>query len=534
MNVVFRADSSASIGAGHVSRCLALAIELAKQGDRCVFACRPAVGDLISFIRGVGFDVVELPDATASPEAEALAISLRATNIEHVDWLVVDHYGLDHAFESACRTFAQKIAVIDDLASRRHDCDILLDQNMGTDSADYAGLVLGSATVLAGPRFALLRGQFGEATAHSRWRDGSVSRVLVCFGGSDPTNETEKVLVALVMLGDIGIAVDVVLPEVAPYRDAVATRAAKMSGVTLHGRVEDMAALMSAADLMIGAGGVTLLERAAVGLPSISLRTADNQTRAACAAATLGTTRDLGPSGDVTPGAIAAALGDLLGDAGVVRDMAVSARAAAGPEPGSGPRVLSGLMHCISSPGAQSRLRPLRADDRPRLRMWRNSDRVRLAMSSQHLVAADEHDEWFDRALAEGPGRRFVYECGGVPLGFVTFSDVLEHERACTWGFYMGEPWAPRGSGGRLGMLALDTAFTELGLDEVRAEVLSGNASSLAFHARMGFRETGAITGSSPDDATVMTWRTFALTKAEWAVVRGALVETYFGAGGAS
>jgi UDP-2,4-diacetamido-2,4,6-trideoxy-beta-L-altropyranose hydrolase/UDP-4-amino-4,6-dideoxy-N-acetyl-beta-L-altrosamine N-acetyltransferase len=536
MNVAFRADSSADIGSGHVARCLALATALANGGDECVFVCRPAPGDSIALIEAARFTVARMPATPPVPlgaeaeadDARATRDALQAAGVERVDWLVVDHYGLGAVFETASRAVAGRIIAVDDLASRLHDCDLLVDHNLGASAEDYAALVPAGATVLAGPRFALLREQFADAAAQARDRGGSVGRLLVCFGGTDPGNETGKALTALAQLADKGIAIDVVLPDSAPHRAEVAGIAAAMPNVLLHGHVEDMASLMNSADLMLGAGGVTLLERAAVGLPSVSVRIAENQARGTRAAAEAGAALDLGPAENVTAELIAVVLRELLGDHMAVVRMAHAARAVAGAEPGSGPPIVAGMMRCLASPSDHSRLRPLREDDSARLLGWRNTDRVRFAMSNQHIVTAAEHATWFANAFADPKRRRFVYECGGVPMGFVTFRDIDQATRTCEWGFYVGEPWAPRGTGKRLGVLALDLAFGGLGMAEVRAEVLSDNVASLGFHARMGFDETGSVTGPSPDGAAEMEWRTFALTSAHWADIRADLVATYF------
>ncbi len=113
-----------------------------------------------------------------------------------LDWLVVDHYALDAQWERAVRPSAAKLMVIDDLADRPHDCDLLLDQNAQDETKDrYAGLVPSSARRLIGPRYALLRPQF--AAARGRARDGSVKRILVFMSATDPKGATLLALDAL-------------------------------------------------------------------------------------------------------------------------------------------------------------------------------------------------------------------------------------------------------------------------------------------------------------------------------------------------
>lgn len=107
---------------------------------------------------------------------------------ERADWLVIDHYGLDLRWERLVRPFVGSIFVIDDLADRRHDCDLLLDQNYyrGAESR-YAALVPASCHQLIGPGYVILRPEFERLKA-TRERDRTtVRRILVNFGGVDRT-----------------------------------------------------------------------------------------------------------------------------------------------------------------------------------------------------------------------------------------------------------------------------------------------------------------------------------------------------------
>ena len=112
--------------------------------------------------------------------------------------LVVDHYQRDAVFERACRTFAQRVLVLDDATGRDHDCDILVDA-AARSAESYAGYVPASARVLTGPAYALVRRSFlaHRSTALAR-RDGSpIKEILVSCGATDPDNVTAAVLDAL-------------------------------------------------------------------------------------------------------------------------------------------------------------------------------------------------------------------------------------------------------------------------------------------------------------------------------------------------
>ncbi|RME63691.1 MAG: UDP-2,4-diacetamido-2,4,6-trideoxy-beta-L-altropyranose hydrolase, partial [Alphaproteobacteria bacterium] len=170
MRAAFRVDASRAIGTGHVGRCLTLAAALRDAGGDALFLCRAHDGHLNAKIEEAGFPVLSLPKrndtdddlahshwlgATQADDAKA---SIAALAGHRIDWLVVDHYGLDARWESALRRHAHRILAIDDLADRSHDCDLLLDQNFFLDAASrYDGLLPDHCRPLLGPRYAVLR-----------------------------------------------------------------------------------------------------------------------------------------------------------------------------------------------------------------------------------------------------------------------------------------------------------------------------------------------------------------------------------------
>lgn len=294
MRVGFRTDASLQIGSGHVYRCLTLADALAAKGATCVFFCRPHDGNLMGFIAARGHSVIALgePDETKAGtdkqdtwlgtgwETDAQQTVDAMAGIKP-DWLVVDHYALDARWEQMLRPACARLMVIDDLADRPHECDLLLDQNLGRVPEDYAGLIPAGAVALLGPDYALLRPEFAALRPESlaRRADPVLRRVLVTLGGVDKDDVTTRVLDALdgAALPD-DVTVTVVMGPHAPWLTRVRDRAAAMRLPTeVRVGVRDMARLMADSDLSIGAGGSTTWERCALGLPSVTVVLAENQ-----------------------------------------------------------------------------------------------------------------------------------------------------------------------------------------------------------------------------------------------------------------
>jgi UDP-2,4-diacetamido-2,4,6-trideoxy-beta-L-altropyranose hydrolase len=265
--VYFRCDASKKTGAGHVMRCLTLADELTTRGWACLFVSEAETKNIV-------------------PSIQKYPLMEPGENLPgFADLYVIDHYGLDKDFESSVRQWARTILVIDDLADRLHDCDILLDQTMGRDPKDYEGLVPESCQIFCGSEYTLLRPQFSEKTVAAqakRKQTTKIENILISFGATNPHNLTEKILTVLSSFSEWPLEIDVVMSDAAEGKDKVLKLCQKITketphNVTLLTDVQDMAACMLKADMAFGGGGTTSWERACLGLPTILIEVADNQ-----------------------------------------------------------------------------------------------------------------------------------------------------------------------------------------------------------------------------------------------------------------
>ncbi len=312
--VAFRADASLQIGTGHVMRCLTLAAALRARGAECQFICRAHAGNLIEHIGRQGYKVSSLPigagafQVTSGAPAHAAwlgceapldaAQTVTALSGCRPDWLVVDHYALDRAWQAVLAEHAARLLVIDDLADREHRCDLLLDQNLGRRAADYARRVPAGCRVLVGPRYALLRPDFAALREYSLSRRARpvLASVLLTMGGIDRDNATAAVLKTLRDCDLPGqCRIRLVMGATAPWLAQVRELAAQMPWHTeVCVAVENMAQLMADSDLAIGAGGTTSWERCCLGLPTLMLVLADNQQQGADALVSCGAAMMLG------------------------------------------------------------------------------------------------------------------------------------------------------------------------------------------------------------------------------------------------
>jgi UDP-2,4-diacetamido-2,4,6-trideoxy-beta-L-altropyranose hydrolase len=296
MHVAFRVDASHQIGAGHVMRCLTLADALRATGAICRFVSREHVGNLNALVQARGYDVISLPalslmtsddaqpyakwlGATWQDDVEQTLVAIRVYTRPH--WVVVDHYALDEKWENAIKGDCERILVIDDLASRPHSADIVIDQTFGRKPEDYRALVPQNCEIRCGIEHVLLRPEFDEwrPASLARRTSGTLKKILVSLGGVDKDDISRQILLALDQCGlPTDIEVCVVLgqssPWIAEMRQLIKTLHYK---VELKVAVNNMAELLAGCDLAIGAAGTSAWERCSLGVPTIMLVLADNQ-----------------------------------------------------------------------------------------------------------------------------------------------------------------------------------------------------------------------------------------------------------------
>lgn len=508
-SILFRCDASLSIGSGHVMRCRTLARELQRRGADVTFLCRRQPGDLISLLEQE-FPVLALREQLLGPceglEGRALYAAwlgcsqatdaaqcleaLALAGITNSSWLVADHYGLDARWEAqllaglAGADASPMLLVIDDLADRPHQADLLLDQNFFGEATEqrYQGLVPPQCRQLLGPHYALLGPEYAQLHSLVPPRT-ELRRVLVFFGGVDSDNLTGRALEALMDPVLAALAVDVVLGRQSPHRQAVEKIVARRPHTTLHGPLPSLAGLLARADLAIGAGGATTWERACLGLPSVVVAIAANQLPSAKALDQAGHLQLLGDGAIVSAEQIRSALMPWI-----AKPFAREAGCAL--TDGWGASRLA--MAMVGSQGAVS-LRPAKEADETLLLRWANDRQVRANSFSPDLIAVADHHHWFQKGLADSNRLLLIATAAdGCPIGQIRFDlqPASAAGGASEAKVDLSLDRSARGNGlaaelVRLGLQAMEQRWGP-DTDGV-AEVLPSNTSSNACFARAGF-----------------------------------------------
>lgn len=493
--VLFRADASERIGGGHVLRCLNLAQELGRRGLHCVFASARLTPFVRARLAAAGAELIEIEPATglaAEPlgwdgapidgagqrtDAERCRAALAGRAPE---WTIVDHYRLDRCWEQAFAAGGGRLLVVDDLANRPHDCTILVDQTFGRNAKDYAALVPPDCRIFAGPRYAMLPPEYAAARprALARRRGGTVRKLLVSLGSTDIGGITLKAVESVLEAG-LDCGMDVVLASGAPSLEPVRALARDDPRLRLHVDVADMIALMTEADLAVGALGTSSWERCCMGLPAVTVVIADNQRFAS---------KMLTQAGAVvavdSPDRIGAAVAHLVADPGALGRMIA---AAAAITDGTGAAlVAAALGDTGSAPATAMRLRDGEEADSEALWLWRNDPHVRAMAKSAAPIAWEDHARWFAGMLTSGDNRLFVAVADGRPAAMVRFD--RQNSRALV---SVNVDPAARARG--IGKAALAAACTryeaEAGAEALVAEIRPDNRPSIRIFEAAGFEQ---------------------------------------------
>ena len=329
MTMIFRTDSSYAISIGHVMRCLNLADYLSAQHIDVSFLCRALEGHIADVIAQRGYTVQLLEGEAKAPNREHNRFrhehwlgaswqedaeqTIQLASLASPKWMVVDHYGIDERWEQKVKSaLGCRLMVIDDLADRKHDADILLDQNIHEDATRYDALLPPHCKRFMGPSYALLQPAYFKAE-NRRPKQEPPKCLFIFFSAADRTGETLKTLQALQLVDYRFEQVIVVCGGQNAQLEEIQTLCTNQH-YELHVDTQHMAELISRADIAIGGGGVNSWERCYLHVPSLVISVADNQIHAAQESHRAGYIHYIGPSADIDIKQLANAMHQFIND----------------------------------------------------------------------------------------------------------------------------------------------------------------------------------------------------------------------------
>ncbi|WP_456023819.1 UDP-2,4-diacetamido-2,4,6-trideoxy-beta-L-altropyranose hydrolase [Pseudomonas protegens] len=487
MRVLIRADASPTIGSGHIARCLTLARVLRAQGSHVAFACRCLPGHRLDALHAEGFETFALPERYAAEDpkqaiesmlpwqADIDALGMQLEGQAEFDWIIVDHYGLDHHWQTAARRWALRIAAVDDLATRRYSVDLLLNQNLSGLHEHYQPLLPENCRTLLGPRFAMLREEIRCPAIEIKDR---ARRVLVNFGGFDAARQTHHAMLALADFAEL--QVDFVAGADNPAWAQMQALCETRPNWRLHSFVSDFYQRMTEADLFIGAGGGTSWERAAMGLPTICIAVSNNQQANGEVMAAAGAHVFMGAREQVSVEQLRDAIGFVTGNHYLRQSLAERSRQLVDGR--GAERVAAALA------GAVLKVRAATLDDAQLLFDGRNAETVRRWSLDSGVIDWPQHLNWLTASLRNPQRLLLIAEADDGAVGVVRY-DLRGF--AAEVSIYLLE--GRMGLGWGRALLARGEAFVGAHwpqLQVITAQVLPDNCASLNVFRDAGFTQS--------------------------------------------
>ena len=441
LRLCIRADASAEIGVGHVMRCLALAQAWQDAGGSVTLVTSALTTSLADRLRKENIEVSPLQAVAGSTADAAEFLQLAAKSAASA--IVVDGYHFGQAYHDTISRFSGASLTIDDTGQLSHYAtSYVLNQNLGASATLYENRD-GNTRLLLGTDYALIRREFRQHDQRGRSRDGSIKRVLVTLGGSDPDNITETVVRGLLQLPQADLHIRVLAGFQASRCEQLVKVVGDDDRFEVLPNVEDMAAQYAWADFAIAAGGSSNWEMCLFGLPRGLVIIAENQRQPTLELARRGAALNLGDGDQLPADQLASTLYALFSDperivklgnqTQVVCDGRGSARVCAVL---GQPRQLGPAYRQPHDDDGERKselaLRPATLDDWEMLLQWRNDPITRSASINTAEIAPQEHRSWLTRCLADPNRTLLIAELAGRPVGTVRIDDGEQAEMSWT------------------------------------------------------------------------------------------------------
>jgi UDP-2,4-diacetamido-2,4,6-trideoxy-beta-L-altropyranose hydrolase len=495
--LILRADANARIGSGHLIRSFALAQTWRSIGGRAMLVSTGTANNLPRTIHSGDVELAFVPNAY--PDTTDISAMLQFIREYRDAWVCCDGYNFDAGYTQLLANEARGVVVIDDTASQpSYRADIIVNQNIFSDRLEYN--CDRNTKLLRGPRYALLRPEFlrwGNAPRKGHTR---AKHLFVTMGGGDPDNQTLKVIRSLRRVQVPDVEVKVLVGRNNSHLNQLRNETANARGIHLVLDPPDIPSLMAWADIAISAGGSTCWELCFMGVPTILITLANNQTGVTTGLAESHAAIHLGHFHDVTEDLLARAVAELLEDSGKREELSSNARALVD---GRGAlRVCHTVLgesedtddcKTASSPQysiQELSLRPVTMDDAALLFDWRNEAAVRVSSFEQGSFSFDTHLQWLKNKLASPNTVIWMLESGGESLGQIRYDRVETHAEV---DIVIRSGLRGKGLGSKLLQLSADKACRELGVNRLVGIVKEDNLASRSAFKNAGFQELGSL-----------------------------------------
>ena len=425
-NILFRADSSSTIGTGHIMRDLVLAKQY--PNSQIIFATQDLKGNINHKIVEAGYQI----EILKSNDIEELDKLIKKYNI---DMIVIDHYGIDYEYEKQLSILNSQLSIMSlDDTYEKHHCDILLNHNISADESRYKNLVPKECELRCGAKYTLLREEFYQEKAIKREK---IYDIFIAMGGAD----TQNLNIHLLELLPRYFKVAVVTTTANRNLEALSVYVENKEFIDLYINSSSIAKLMNESKFAIVTPSVTVNEVYFMELPFLAIKTADNQE-------------------DIFK--------YLLKNGYKVVDSF---------EKNKIEKIFIELINFID----------LSYDEKVEILLWRNHPYIRQWMFDKELISLENHISYIDSLQEKKDRVYFVIKQYGQSIGVIDFTNIDLNNLEAEIGLY-AKPML-KGVGSLLMHNIVEYGFNELKLKKLVSKVFEDNFSAIRLYEKFNFKQ---------------------------------------------
>lgn len=255
-------------------RCMAIASALKEKDYNCIFIM--ADKEAKTFVESKGFQVLCLDSVWNKMDTETDKL-VKLIREREIDRLLIDSYFVTDDYLKKIGKLT-KVYYIDDLDKFIYPVHTLINYSIYADKFHYEERYMAAGMdtkFLLGSKYTPLRKEFSEISFSVREQ---VSDILITTGGTDNYNIAGHLIENLLDTPLLhSITMHVVVGAYNKHKDYLYQLQKENDKICIHENVTEMAKLMVSCDIAISAGGTTLYELSACGVPTITFSIADNQ-----------------------------------------------------------------------------------------------------------------------------------------------------------------------------------------------------------------------------------------------------------------
>lgn len=279
----FRVDANEQIATGHLMRCMAIAQMCRQKGEDCLFFLAEEKEIERLKRQGFSYHILHTDWKDMDGELDRFQKLLSQTPLR---FLVVDSYQATETYLGALEKMVP-VLYLDDMGRKCYPVSAVLHYGIGSESESYRKYYEAQGSqVFMGMSYIPLREEFmvskenGEGVLNWNQRKNSI---LITTGGTDPFDVTRKFLEACLQYeGADGVffkewEYDVIVGALNNHKEELERLAKQNPQIKLHDNVSNMSEYMRSCKMAISAGGTTLYELCACGIPAVCFSFADNQ-----------------------------------------------------------------------------------------------------------------------------------------------------------------------------------------------------------------------------------------------------------------